>query len=118
MMTIQFANVDHTHIVVTDGDIVRTIPVGHEQHVALVEAGAVIDPYAPPVVDLAMRARAERNARMAACDWTMLPDAPVTIAQRDAWMAYRAALRDISLQDGFPTDIQWPIIPVPAGGSA
>jgi hypothetical protein len=66
-----------------------------------------------------MTAHYLNNARMASCDWTMLPDATVTISQRDAWIAYRAALRDISIQDGFPADIQWPIIPgVLAGASA
>lgn len=35
--------------------------------------------------------RLARNARLAASDWTQLPDAPV---DRAAWAAYRQALRD------------------------
>jgi hypothetical protein len=35
--------------------------------------------------------RRERDHRLAACDWTQLPDAPVDKA---AWAAYRQALRD------------------------
>lgn len=48
--------------------------------------------------------RAERNARLAACDWTQLPDAPVDAS---AWAAYRQALRDITTQPD-PFNITWP----------
>lgn len=53
----------------------------------------------------AKRVRDDRNRRLAECDWTQLPDAPVDTA---AWAAYRQELRDISAQAGFPWDIQWP----------
>lgn len=49
--------------------------------------------------------RVERNARLANCDWTQLPDAPVDKA---AWASYRQQLRDISNQEGFPWTIIWP----------
>lgn len=49
--------------------------------------------------------RDDRNRRLADCDWTQLPDAPV---DSTAWAAYRQELRDISAQAGFPWDIQWP----------
>lgn len=39
------------------------------------------------------RLRAERDARLSACDWTQLADVPV--ATREAWQAYRQALRDL-----------------------
>lgn len=52
--------------------------------------------------------RTERNQRLANCDWTQLPDAPVDTA---AWASYRQALRDISDQPGFPWDVQWPTEP-------
>ncbi len=48
--------------------------------------------------------RAERNALLAACDWTQLPDAPVDAS---AWAAYRQALRDITTQPD-PFNITWP----------
>ena len=44
-------------------------------------------------------------------DWAVLPDVPMTAGQRDAWIAYRKALREIRLQPGFPADIQWPVRP-------
>lgn len=57
----------------------------------------------------AQRVRDDRNARLAACDWTQLPDAPVDAA---VWAAYRQQLRDISSQVGFPWELQWPAAPV------
>lgn len=48
--------------------------------------------------------RADRNAFLAACDWTQLPDAPVDAT---AWAAYRQALRDITDQPD-PFNIVWP----------
>jgi hypothetical protein len=49
--------------------------------------------------------RDTRNTLLAACDWTQVADAPV---DREAWAAYRQALRDVTLQDGFPLNIIWP----------
>ena len=57
---------------------------------------------------LATNARAERNALLAASDWTQVPDAPVDQA---AWATYRQALRDITAQAGFPEQINWPEAP-------
>lgn len=51
--------------------------------------------------------RIERNARLAASDWTQLPDAPVDAV---AWATYRQALRDVTQQSD-PFDITWPSEP-------
>jgi len=56
----------------------------------------------------ATNVRADRNRRLAECDWTQLPDAPVDHA---TWAAYRQALRDVSSQPGFPWNVQWPSQP-------
>ena len=48
---------------------------------------------------------------LAKSDWSMLPDVPMTAAEKDAWVEYRRALRDIRLQSGFPDNIQWPVRP-------
>ena len=52
--------------------------------------------------------RDQRNEKLKDCDWTQLADAPVDQA---AWSTYRQALRDITLQSGFPWEIQWPVAP-------
>ena len=49
--------------------------------------------------------RKQREDLLAACDWTQLSDAPV---DKEAWAAYRQALRDISDQAGFPYDVVFP----------
>lgn len=51
--------------------------------------------------------RAERNKKLADCDWTQLPDAPVDAA---AWATYRQELRDITTQTD-PFNITWPTEP-------
>jgi hypothetical protein len=52
--------------------------------------------------------RAERNAKLAASDWTQLAD---STADKAAWAAYRQALRDITAQEGFPWTTDWPAAP-------
>lgn len=52
--------------------------------------------------------REDRNARLSACDWTQLADAPVDDL---TWATYRQALRDVPLQAGFPWDVNWPAKP-------
>ena len=52
--------------------------------------------------------RAERDAKLAASDWTQLPDVP--LATKEAWAAYRQALRDVTLQSD-PFAIDWPVAP-------
>jgi hypothetical protein len=44
-------------------------------------------------------------------DWSMLPDVPMLASEKDLWIEYRRALRDIRLQSGFPVEITWPIKP-------
>ena len=55
--------------------------------------------------------RSDRNARLAACDWTQLTDAPVTSEGWAEWAAYRQALRDVPQQSGFPWTVEWPVAP-------
>ena len=52
--------------------------------------------------------RTERNQLLQASDWTQLPDVPLTT--KEAWAAYRQALRDVTLQPD-PFNIVWPTPP-------
>lgn len=54
------------------------------------------------------KVRTERDLRLAACDWTQIPDAPVN---KIAWMAYRQALRDLPQNTIDPRDPAWPVAP-------
>lgn len=57
----------------------------------------------------AIAVRVERDARLAACDWTQTVDS--AFANDPAWKAYRQGLRDIPGQPGFPWAIRWPTKP-------
>jgi len=52
--------------------------------------------------------RAERDALLAACDWTQVTDAPV---DAQVWAGYRQALRDVPQSAGSPADVVWPVEP-------
>jgi hypothetical protein len=49
--------------------------------------------------------RQQRNQLLKDSDWTQVVDAT---ADKTAWLAYRQELRDITTQESFPFDIQWP----------
>ena len=55
--------------------------------------------------------RTERTQLLYACDWTQLPDAPLTEQQKTNWATYRQVLRDITNQAD-PFNISWPTEPV------
>ena len=59
----------------------------------------------------AEEARAERDKLLAETDWTQVLDAPIDAETREAYRAYRQALRDIPEQEGFPDTITWPELP-------
>lgn len=56
----------------------------------------------------ALIARQIRNKKLVASDSEMAPDRP---SDKEAWAAYRQALRDITGQQGFPFEIEWPTAP-------
>jgi hypothetical protein len=60
------------------------------------------EPEPTPPEDLV---RSERNQKLSETDWTQLADAPVNQAE---WAKYRQALRDVTLQVGFPDAVVWP----------
>jgi hypothetical protein len=57
----------------------------------------------------ANKAKAQRAQLLLDSDWTQLPDVP--LATKEAWAVYRQALRDITLQAGYPLAIDWPLAP-------
>lgn len=63
------------------------------------------------VPETADEARTKRDKLLAETDWTQVLDAPIDAATREAYRAYRQALRDLPEQDGFPGTITWPELP-------
>jgi hypothetical protein len=64
-----------------------------------------VDDLAARLAQQAAAVRADRNARLAATDWTQIAD---STADKPAWGAYRQALRDVPAQVGFPQSVTWP----------
>jgi hypothetical protein len=63
--------------------------------------------------------RSQRNARLAASDWVALSDAHLSQDRKDAWFAYRQALRDLpdEVTITSPADldaVEWPQINTPS----
>ena len=77
-------------------------------------------PYVPPVPtteELAASVRAERDKRITATDYLVMPDYPLDTDKFEEIKAYRQALRDIPQQPGFPWNgpddpaCPWPVEP-------
>ena len=60
------------------------------------------------IAQKANEVRSKRNMLLSQSDWTQLSDAPV---DNLAWAVYRQALRDITLQAGFPFAVDFPVAP-------
>ena len=77
------------------------------------EGDEVVD--RPYTYDEAMTAlRTERDRRLLSCDWTQLPDVPLSQSQVLQWRIYRKALRDTpeAVQaQGWDGAVDWPIPP-------
>ena len=71
---------------------------------------------APTEAELFQQLRAERDRRLAATDYLLMPDYPISDDQRAVVQAYRQALRDLPAQSGAPwdgggEDTPWPELP-------
>ena len=53
--------------------------------------------------------RDQRQHKLDASDWTMMPD--IKLENKEAWITYRQALRDIPQIYQDPTAIIWPVAP-------
>ena len=60
--------------------------------------------------------RQERNQRLAEVDWVFSTDYHISSEERDVWVAYRQALRDLPSVTEDPTNPVWPTKPsIPKG---
>jgi len=58
-------------------------------------------------------AQMKRQRLLSQSDWTDTSSAPARLGKNlhEAWQVYRQALRDVTLQSGFPFEIVWPTKP-------
>ena len=73
-------------------------------------------PAAPSLELLFTNLRTERDRRLTATDFLLMPDYPISGDQRAVVQTYRQALRDLPSQDGTPWDgggeaTPWPELP-------
>lgn len=52
--------------------------------------------------------RSQRNLRLEACDWTQLPDSPLSVEDKALWSAYRQELRDLPENTEDALNPEWP----------
>lgn len=55
--------------------------------------------------------RTKRDIKLSVCDWTVLPDSPLTDAKKLEWITYRQQLRDLPETFTNPEDVVWPTPP-------
>jgi len=58
--------------------------------------------------------RQKRDNVLVLCDWTQIPDAPLTDSKKAEWRTYRQALRDLPANNSsvaFLTEVVWPTPP-------
>jgi|TARA_B110000908_G_scaffold172454_1_gene239972 spore cortex formation protein SpoVR/YcgB (stage V sporulation) len=64
-----------------------------------------------PQAEVEQHVRSVRDELLILSDWTQMPDSPLDSSTKTSWATYRTALRDVSAQAGFPTNITWPTAP-------
>lgn len=55
--------------------------------------------------------RQERDRRLSSCDWTQIPDSPLSTQAKADWATYRQALRDLPAVTSDPAVPAWPTQP-------
>lgn len=63
------------------------------------------------LAEAAEQARQKRDRLIADTDYLLCADYPISAEDLEAVKAYRQALRDVPQQKGFPTEIEWPVLP-------
>ena len=105
-----FANSDRVEI----GDGMIPLPAGlTPENVKLVDGELVkdLDFDSAQLAQAWTALRTQRNALLAACDWTQLQDAHLSAEKKSAWADYRQALRDLPDTVTDPTQVDWPLAP-------
>jgi hypothetical protein len=62
--------------------------------------------------EAASKVKLERQQLLATTDWTDTVSASTRLENYNAWQFYRQQLRDITTQEGYPFNVEWPTQPV------
>lgn len=55
--------------------------------------------------------RSQRDNAIASCDWSQMPDSPLSDEKKADFAVYRQALRDLPQSTDNPDEIVWPVKP-------
>jgi len=66
------------------------------------------DELATEIENKSIEVRSERDFKLAETDWVTIRAMDAGTVVSDEWATYRQALRDITLQEGFPLEVIWP----------
>lgn len=71
----------------------------------------IVEIPAPTTEEVATQVRSQRDALIAQTDYLMMSDYPISEEDKALVETYRQALRDVPEQEGFPSNVQWPVAP-------
>ncbi len=101
-----------------DPTLITMLDVEADPETQKIENGEIVFKPGPTIADLNRDAlsqmRIKRNNLLADCDWTVLPDSPLSVEKKAEWQNYRKALRDIPASHQSITDVEdvvWPFEP-------
>lgn len=105
--------------VFTDKTYVITWPYNYKKFETALKNGTpvqmkryqIVEIPAPTAEEVAAQVRAQRDAMIAETDYLMMSDYPISDEDKALVETYRQALRDIPEQEGFPSNVQWPVAP-------
>lgn len=104
-----------SYAVFTDGSKIKLWPYNKQKYAVgktvAMKQYKIVEIPAPTTEEVAAQVRSQRDAMIAETDYLMMSDYPISAEDKALVETYRQALRDIPEQEGFPSNIQWPVAP-------
>ena len=104
-----------TYVVFTDGTEKSIVPGEIKKYAkgtkCMMSRFKIVEKAPQTVEQLSAQVRAQRDAMIAETDYLMMSDYPISEDDKALVETYRQALRDIPEQEGFPSEVQWPVAP-------
>lgn len=103
------------YAVFTDGSKIKLWPYNKAKYAVgqtvAMKQYKIVEIPEPTTEEVAAQVRAQRDAMIAQTDYLMMSDYPISEEDKTLLETYRQALRDIPEQEGFPSNVQWPVAP-------
>lgn len=103
------------YAVFTDGSKIKLWPYNKAKYAVgqtvAMKQYKIVEIPAPTTEEVAAQVRSQRDAMIAETDYLMMSDYPISDEDKALVETYRQELRDIPEQEGFPSNVQWPVAP-------